>query len=121
MEQVDVQLWNPVYCFHTPGTLRYIWIGFTGTPHVALVYTHSEVTLCRTIDHRGSLAIALVVQFLKTFKLCFIYSFFFQNYWGGDRRPCRPFADALVSFCNPINDSYSWILVTLSNWTVALQ
>ena len=41
-ETGDVQLWNPVYCFRIPGTLRYIW---KGTPHVALVYTHSEPTL----------------------------------------------------------------------------
>ena len=27
----------------------------------------------------------------------------------------------LLSFFNPINDSYSLILITLSNWTVALQ
>ena len=54
-------IWNPVYCFRTPGTLRYIWIG---TPHVALVYTHLEATLCRTIDHRWSLAIALAVPFI---------------------------------------------------------
>ena len=43
-----------LYCFRTPGTLRYIWIG---TPHVALEYTHLEATLCRTIHHRWSLAI----------------------------------------------------------------
>jgi hypothetical protein len=24
------------------------------------------------------------------------FFFFLQNYWGGDRRPCRPFADAPV-------------------------
>ena len=62
--------WSPVYCFRTPGTLRDIWIG---TTHVALVYTHLEATLCRTIDHMRSLAIAHAVLFIKTYKLCFYY------------------------------------------------
>ena len=98
MKQEDVQLWNPVYCFRTPGTLRYIWIG---TPHhacIALVYTHLEAILCRTIDHKWSPAIhiALAVPLIyQNFKLCF----FFKNYWGGDRRPCRSFADTLASTC----------------------
>ena len=84
MKQGDVQLWNPVYCFRTTGTVRY-------TPHIALVYTYLEATLRRTID-RWSLVVALTVPFIKTFNLCFYYLFlfFFRNYWGGDRRPCRP-------------------------------
>ena len=49
---------------------REIWIG---TTHVALVYTHLEATLCCTIDHMRSLAIAHAVLFIKTFKLCFYY------------------------------------------------
>ena len=132
MKQGYVQLWHPVYCFRTPGTLRYIWIG---TPQVALVYTHLELaTLCRTIDHRWSLAIALAVPFLKTFKLCFI-NFFSQNYWGGDRRPCRPFADALDSYtktqalvdktwiyillrtvCMPLSFATVWSYIFMSHW-----
>ena len=62
MKQGDVQFWSPVNCFRTPGTLRDIWIG---TTHVALVYTHLEATLCRTIDHMRSLAIAHAVPLLK--------------------------------------------------------
>ena len=62
--------WNPVYCFRIQGTLRYIWID---TPHVALLYTDLEATLCRTIDHMWSLAIALAVPFIKTFKLYCYY------------------------------------------------
>ena len=69
MKQRDVQLWNPVYCFRTPGTLRAIWIG---TPHVAIVYTHLEAPICRTIDYRWSFAIALAVPFIKTFKYLLI-------------------------------------------------
>ena len=38
---------------------------YIGTPHVAVVYTHSEATPCRTIDHMWSFAIALAVPFLK--------------------------------------------------------
>ena len=62
---------EPCVVFPHPRYIEvYIWIG---TTHVALVYTHSEATLCRTINHRWSLAIALPVPFLKTFKLCFIH------------------------------------------------
>ena len=67
---------------HTRYTEVYMDRLYRYTPRCACVYTHSEVTLCCTIDHRGSLAIALVVQFLKTFKLCFIYSFFFFKIIG---------------------------------------
>ena len=65
--------WSPVYCFRTPGTLRDIWIG---TTHVALVYTHLEATLCRTIAHMWSLAIALAV--FQVMFLLFIYLIFFK-------------------------------------------
>ena len=103
MKQGDVQLWNPVYCFRTSGTLRYIWIR---TPHVAFVYTR----LCRTIDHRWSLSIALAVPFIKTFKYLLIF-FFFSKLFGRRppplpplcRRPCITFHTEKVTSLQQIN------------------
>ena len=98
--QVYIQLWSLLYCFHTPGTPRCIWLGSTGTSHVASVYAHAEATtLCRpSIDHRWSLAIALAFQSLRIFKSCFIYYFFFLKIIGAATAVHLPTPLTLLQF-----------------------
>ena len=68
-----------MYCFCTPGTLRYmyIWIGSTVTPRVALVCVR-PTQLQKTSHFATPLTTALAVLFLKIFKLCFTNTCIFR-------------------------------------------
>ena len=66
------------------------------------IHVHSTLRLCTHTSH-------FATPFLENFQVTFYQIYiFYHNYWGGDLRPCLPFADALVLSQNYIFN-HDWL------------